>query len=187
MNELEFLRSQLRLEQNHLDRSRDLLQRALRLGAADAAARAARQAALAHLQFALRRSTERGHVHVQLVSGRTATGYSGAAERRAVLDAVAALQAALATAEPALQRVAFAATTASPHDGDDPLRAAATAAQQLADGIGHATEMLEPWFARLYDLSDWRRAARIDAEAVFDERRLYDAAVEAARTAGILE
>lgn len=169
MNELEFLRSQLRLEQTHLDGSRDLLSRALRQASAEGPRLAARQAALAHLDFALQRATERSRVHSQLLEERVARSAFSTTERLAVLDAVAALQSALALA-------------ASSSGG-----LSAGHAQQLAERISKATAAVEPWCARLYDLSDWRRAARIDAEAVFEERRLYEHAIEHARAAGLLE
>lgn len=169
MNELEFLRSQLRLEQSHLDNSRDLLSRALRQASAEGPLVAARQAALAYLEFALQRATERSRVHSQLLAERVAHSAFSTTERAAVLEAVAALQSALAPA---------ASSPGEPSAGH---------AQQLAERISKATAALDPWCTRLYDLSDWRRAARIDAEAVFEERRLYEHAIERARAAGMLE
>jgi hypothetical protein len=169
MNELEFLRSQLRLEQTHFDSILDLLSRTLRQATADRPLLAARQAALAHLEFALQRATEQSRVHSQLLPAHVARSAFSTTERRAVLDAVAALQSALVPDASSLRGLS------------------AATAQQLAERISQAAAALEPWCARLYDLSDWRRAACIDAEAVFEERRLYDHAIEHARAAGLLE
>jgi hypothetical protein len=169
MNELEFLRSQLRLEQTHFDSILDLLCRTLRHATVDGPLLAARQAALAHLEFALERATERSRVHSQLLAELIARSALSTTERLAVLDAAAALQSALVPDASSLRGLS------------------AAAAQQLAERISQAAAALEPWCARLYDLSDWRRAARIDAEAVFKERRLYEHAIEHARAAGLLE
>ena len=184
MNELEFLRSQLRLEQTHLDGSRELLNRALRHQPVDAPTVTARRAALAHLAFGLQRAIERGHVHARQVPERLAQGDYSAAERIAALDAVATLQAVLTPA--AVTVVGLSTAVASAADSDDRLRDAAREALPLAEQLGKAAATLEPWCARLYDLSDWRRAARIDAEAVFEERRLHEQAIEHARAAGLL-
>jgi hypothetical protein len=169
MNELEFLRSQLRLEQSNLDCSRELLRRALHQTASEGPILAARQAALAHLAFALQRATERCRVHSQLLAERVARSACSEAERFEVLDAVAALQSALGPG---------AATGLAPSAED---------ALLLAERISTFTAALEPWCDRLYDLPDWRRAARIDAEAVFEERRLHEDAIDRARAAGLLE
>lgn len=162
MNELEFLRSQLRLEQAHLDSTREWLRRASRQAAADGPVFLARQAALAHLAFALHRAMERCRMDSQLLEERAARSACSTTERLALMAAIATSQSALA-----------------PDAADDAL--------QLARRISDATAALDPWCARLYDLSDWRRAARIDAEAVFEERRLYEHALECARAARFLE
>jgi hypothetical protein len=108
-------------------------------------------------------------VHTQLLAERIARNPHSAEERLAVLDAVAAVQSALGPA-------------ASTLDG-----LSAEDALQLEQRISTSNAALEPWCSRLYDLSDWRRAARIDAEAVFEERRLHEVAMDRARLAGLLE
>lgn len=165
MNELEFLRSQLQLEQANLARSCDILARAARHagteGPAPSPASTAVQAANAHVEFALRRELQRARTHARLLSDHIARGSVGATELDGLRAATAVLQAALDEA-PAL------------------------APQQCADRLRTAGAPLEPWCARLYSLSDWRRAAQIDAEAVFEDRRLHEAAIAAARSAGLL-
>lgn len=164
MNELEFLRSQLQLEQANLARSCDVLARAARHagteGPAHAPARAASQAALAHVQFGLQRALQRARAHARLLSDHVARGSVGAAELDALRDAIGTVQSAL-----------HEAPTLPP--------------QQAADRLRSAGASVEPWCARLYRLADWRSVAQIDAEAVFEDRRLHEAAMDAARTAGL--
>lgn len=188
MNELEFLRGQLRLERTHYQEQIALLTRGLCSRGADVSADRAIQASAAYLVFAARRSVRRNHLHARQLASRLATGEPLAADEQRVVDAasqrLASSTAATQTALEAL--VAALATHDGSHDAGGLHKACAAFAETVNAETLVAAETLDPWVERLYNLGDWRCVALTDAESVFEERRLYDAAIHAAGEAGLL-
>jgi hypothetical protein len=188
MNELEFLRSQMRLERTHCESQRALLGRSLQAVAAAEPARDALLAAAHYLVFALRREARRDRLHADQTEARLAVAQVVEADqRKTALAAVARLRAEASALAAAIETLAVALQAPATAAVGDSLRTACTAFEGWATNFKPAgREALEPWFERLYAISDWRQVALTDAESVFEERRLHEAANAAARAAGLL-
>jgi hypothetical protein len=188
MNELEFLRSQLRLERTHYEQQRALLGRSLRAMAIGERVGAVTQAAADYLVFALRRAARRDRQHADQVEARLAKATALEADQRSlILAAVARCRNDASEAQAAVDALA-AALQAGPSAalGEAVLGACHTFDGWATQFKPAGREALEPWFDRLYDVGDWRRVALTDAESVFEERRLHEAATAVARAAGML-
>jgi hypothetical protein len=188
MNELEFLRSQLRLERTHYEQQRALLGRSLRTMGAGESVNAVTVAAADYLVFALRRAARRDRQHADQVEARLAKATALEADQRSlILAAVARCRTDANEAQAAVEDLA----TALQAGNSAGLGKAVLGACHTFDGWATqfkptGREALEPWFDRFYDVVDWRRIALTDAESVFEERRLHEAATSVARAAGML-
>jgi hypothetical protein len=188
MNELEFLRSQLRLEGTHYEQQRALLGRCLQAVAKGEQVGVVTLAAAAYVVFALRRAVRRDHVHADQVESRVANATAlDAGQRAMILAAVARSRADSSEAQAAVEALASGLQTATAACLGEAALGACHSFDHWAQRFKPAgRDALEPWFDRLYDVSDWRRVALTDAESVFEERRLHDTAVAAAGAAGLL-
>lgn len=188
MNELEFLRGQLRLERTHYREQIALLTRSLCAPESGGSVARAIQATAAYLVFAARRSVRRNHLYARQLASRLAAGEPLAADEQRAVDAASQRLASSTTATQTALEALGAALAA--HDGTDDAGGLHKACAAFTENVNAETlaaaETLDPWFERLYSLGDWRCVALTDAESVFEERRLYDAATHAAGKAGLL-
>lgn len=182
MNELEFLRSQVRLERLHLREQRaalgTLLRRALPVDAQDACA----QALAAHLVFLMRRFVLQDRSHVERLGARVAAARDVAPEERqrigqtlhelaATLDAA---QAATGSLADALEQRRHGALDAAGW------LAACREFDAFYEGrLAAHRHALGTWLETYYDIGDWRRSSHVDPESVFEERRLHELALAA--------
>lgn len=186
MNELAFLRGQLRLERSHYGQQLDLLARSLRSPAGEPGVDRTVRAAAAYVLFATRRTVQRNHLHARRLASRLAATELAADERGAIGAASQRLVAVTAATQAALDALAAAMAVDACATDTAALRDACAAfAGPVPAEVMAAAETLEPWFERLYDLADWRSVALTDAESVFEERCLHDAAFHAAGEAGL--
>lgn len=187
MNELEFLRSQLRLEHTHYTRLRALLGRSLPGAATDKCLLAVTVSTANYVVFVLQRAARRDHIHADQIEARLSPAQAlRADERNAIIAAVAQLRVDARALGAAVEALAAALPAPSEHASGGSVLPACHAFDAWASNFNFAARAaLEPWLERLYDIGDWRRAALTDAEAVFQERRLRTAATDAARAAAL--
>lgn len=176
MDELSFIREQVRTERRHMGEVRRALAQVLReapvtgtgRGTETGADRGATfiAAAASYLVFIVQRFNAQDQQHCELLRPRLPANDASAL---AAVDSLAATLARSREAVAALQQVVQGGAA-------DQLRAAATAYLEF-----HERELLpkgsslSPWMEKLYGAADWRRASMVDAESILEERARYDA------------
>lgn len=182
MNELEFLRSQVRLERTHMRDVRAALGDALRRSPAPPGLDASAQAAARYLVFVLRRFVMQDRMHCSQLATRVGAAQGLEAAERAridgalrdlamALDDVATATDALAGALDARQRGAM--------EPQEWLEACAAFDRFYEAHLVQRRHQLSLWLESYYDIADWRRSSCVDAESVFEERRLHEEALRA--------
>lgn len=177
MNELEFLRSQVRLERTHMREVRASLRDALRRTLPPAQVDAFAQAAAAYLVFALRRfvAQDRGHC-VRLAERVAAAPNVDAAERARIDAALGELASALQETEAATTALSAALEGRRRQALDLPawLAACRRFDDFYEQHLVQRRHQLGAWLEHHYDIGDWRRTSLVDAESVFEERQLHE-------------
>ncbi len=182
MNELEFLRSQVRLERVHMRDLRALFSAALQRAVPPALLDGFSQAAGAYLVFALRRFVAQDRMHCERLAARVASA-SGvdATERARITAALRDLAATLAATDVATRQFAAALERRRAGSLDAPgwFDTCRELDRFYESHLVQRRHQLGPWLESYYDILDWRRSSMVDAESVFEERRLHEAALQA--------
>lgn len=182
MDELSFIREQVRTERRHMGEVRAALDDALAAGgpgATDAAAVGSSDAfvaaAVRYLVFIVQRFNAQDQAHGAQLRPRLDAADSDARMALDELDAtLARSRAEIAVLQEAMQ------AGASP--------ALRVAARRYLDFYQRELlarrHSLTPWLERHYAAADWRRASMVDAESILEERDLYES-VRSTLPAGI--
>jgi hypothetical protein len=166
MNELEFIREQVRLERRHMAEVRQALETAL-LGraVADPSLQIFCQAAARYLVFIVQRFNAQDQIHCdQLRSCLTA-------EDATSLQSLEQLHSTLAQSRPAVAQLS--AALASPASMETLLDACRRYLDFYRHELLARKNSLYPLFDQHYGMADWRRASLVDADSVLEERTLY--------------
>lgn len=189
MDELSFIREQVRTERRHMAEVRSALEAALAHDAAQtAAASSAHDFILAtarYLVFAVQRFNAQDQKHCEQLRPRLgdAAGAATSAATKALDDLTQTLARSRNTIA-ALQVAVTSAATADPQSSASLRSACASYLDFYKSELLTQTGSLSPLLEQHYSAADWRRASMVDAESILEERDLYDA-VRSALPSGI--
>jgi hypothetical protein len=182
MNEIEFLRSQVRLERRHLREVRAAWSARLDSACTDRELDRVTLSSAPYLLFALRRLAGQDSGHCE----RLRSFLDRNAEANP--DESAELRAALAEVAQSLQQLhaarqrfeaAYQARVEGRLDVTGWIRACREFDSWYATQLAAQRHRLGHWLDAHYTLADWRSTSLVDAESILEERRLYDAALAA--------
>ena len=172
MNELEFIREQVRLERQHMAEVRQALESAL---ATDATLTEFCQSAARYLVFVVQRFNAQDQIHCDQLGPRLDPNDAANSESlRSLAATLARSRAAIAELESALG--ADAVTTLP--------RECRRYLQFYRTELSTRKNVLYPLLVLHYDIGDWRRASLVTADSILTERELY-AAVQARLPQGV--
>ena len=180
MNELEFLRTQIRLERQHMVEVRKNLEVALARPVPQMQRDAIERfctAAARYLVFIVKRFNAQDQIHCQQLRPNIAGGDHDNEDALAALECLLARsRVAIASLQAALPGPGAADAQTS---GMALRHACAEYLQFYRDEMLQRNSTLTALFERHYGTTEWRSASLLDADAVLQERQLY-AAVQAA-------
>ncbi len=182
MNEIEYLRSQVRLERSHLREVRAAWSARLGSGRPDDELDRVALACAPYLLFALRRLAVQDSRHCDRLRGLIDRNAETVVDEPAELrDALTEIGQSLQQLYEACQRFesAYQARVAGRLDVTGWIRACREFDAWYADRLAVQRHRLDRWLDTHYALTDWRSTSLVDADSVLEERRLHEAALAA--------
>jgi hypothetical protein len=182
MNEVEYLRSQVRLERSHLREVRAALSARLAAVRADDELDGPALATAPYLLYALRRLEEQDGRHCSRLRAHIdQKPEARPGEHARVGAALAELKQALQELHQARQRFesAYQERTERRLDASGWVEACREFDAWYESRLAPRRHALGDWLDAYYTLADWRSTSLVDAESVLEERRLHGVALAA--------
>lgn len=180
MNELEFIRDQVRTERRHMAEVRSILQAALSSTPASPVTARSIELAARYLVFSVRRFDAQDQMHCEQLAPRISAGDAVAC------GSLAALAQTLSLSRAAIEQLQCALTAAGAAPDSETLRIACEGYLDFyRRSLTTLRASLYPLLEQHYGVADWRRASLVDAESIISERELYDAVRAAADATAI--